>query len=447
MTYEASMNWLVESRKRGILPGLTRIRHLLAILGNPQDGLRILHVAGTNGKGSTCAFLESILRAAGHHTGFFSSPWLIDPEEMFRLDGEPISRLEFADLVGQVAERSVGMGEDPGLPTEYEIYAAMAFLLFRQRGCTAVVLETCMGGSFDTTNAYAGPNLAVLTKISLDHMGFLGMTLGEIARHKAGIMRPGCRVVSWPQDGDAAEVISQAAKETNARLTILRREDVQIGQIDESGTSFSIRDAGGFHAVLPGFHPESPGFHTMLPGVHQAMNAALALLAYRTLMMDETEWLPDAATGMRDGIARAKWPCRFEILQGSPLVILDSAHNPDGISTFVDTFRRVYPGKKATLVFGAMKDKDVAGMLVLLAPITEKLVLLEPESPRAMPLDELYDIAARTCCTAMKRDTMEKALASGFAETPEDGVLAAVGSIYFIGRFKELVLARRPVCK
>ncbi len=456
MTYEEAMSWLDESKTRGILPGLSRISHLLAILGNPQDGLRILHVAGTNGKGSTCAFLESMLRASGQRTGLFTSPWLLEPSEMFQINGQSVSRAEFAKLVSQVAEAAAEMAGQPGLPTEYECYAAMAFLLFRQRGCTAVVLETCMGGRFDTTNAYSGGNLAILVKISLDHMQFLGQTLGEIAWHKAGILRANCPVISWQQEREAADVVEAAVREAHASLTILRPDAVRVGRIDEKGTTFTLDGLGVFH--------------TRLPGLHQAMNAALAVLAFQVFCQADADTLggswrmspvqstdsafhmdhadkeePSARmmNAMRDGIEQAQWPCRFEILPGFPPVLVDSAHNPDGIRSFVDTFQLVYPGRKVTLIFGAMRDKDVAGMLSLLAPIVRKLILVKPETPRAMPLDELYDIAVRTCCMVEKRDTMEKALETGFAETTPDDVLAAVGSIFYIGRLKEIVLSSR----
>lgn len=442
MTYEEALQWLGESKTKGILPGLSRISFLLAILGHPEDGLRIVHVAGTNGKGSTCAFLESVLREAGQSTGMFTSPWLTDPVEMFRVNGEPVSHEIFAELCSMVADAAAEMLKDPGLPTEYEIYAAMAFLLFHQRACSVVVLETCMGGRFDTTNAYRGGNMAVLTKISLDHIRFLGETLPEIAWHKVGIIRSGSRVVSWPQAEDAAEVIIRVSRETRASLSILDMQDVQVESVSEKGTCFSIAGLGCFHTVLP--------------GLHQAGNAALALQALRIMQQDDGN--PDSRAGafsdspsslgltddvMRLGIAKAAWPCRFEIFPGRPPIVIDGSHNPDGIASFVDTFRRVYPGKKAVIIFGAMRDKDVAGMLGLLQPISDRLILIEPDSPRAMPLDELYGIASRGCCSVMKSDTMEAALETGLADTPSGGVLAAAGSIFFMGRLKAMILDRR----
>jgi dihydrofolate synthase / folylpolyglutamate synthase len=452
MTYEEALHWLGETKARGIRPGLARISHLLDLLGNPEDGLRIVHVAGTNGKGSTCAFLEAVLLEAGHATGMFTSPWLTDPCEMFRINGEPVSHEVFADLAGIVAGASEGMAGEPGLPTEYEIYAAMAFLLFHRRACSAVILETCMGGRFDTTNAYKGPNTAVLTKISLDHVAFLGETLPAIAWHKAGIIRGGSGVASWPQQDGAALVIEQASQEAGASLSVLNLQDVRVEGVDEKGTTFSIAGFGRFHTVLP--------------GAHQAGNAALALMALKIMFRSEeiTEPLPcqpsipdmiigkalhiprqEPVTGLPSGamfagIGKARWPCRFEVFAGRPPIVLDGAHNPDGIASFVDTYRRVYQDKKASIIFGAMKDKDVAGMMELLFPIADRFILIQPDSPRAMPLQDLHAIASRGCCAVVKSDTMEAALETGLADTPAEGVLAAVGSIFFMGRLKRIIL-------
>jgi dihydrofolate synthase/folylpolyglutamate synthase len=454
MTYDEALLWLGESKTRGIRPGLSRISRLLTILGNPEDGLRIVHVAGTNGKGSTCAFLESVLREAGHLTGLFTSPWLTDPCEMFRINGEPISHEMFADLAGTVFFASEGMIGEPGLPTEYEIYAAMAFLLFHLRHCTAVILETCMGGRFDTTNAYRGRNVAVLTKISLDHVLFLGETLREIAWHKAGIIRQGSDVISWPQSEEAARVIAQEACEAGASLTVLNAQDVRVECVDEQGTTFSIAGLGQFR--------------TTLPGVHQAGNAVLALSALKLMFREDAKRASPLGSqcdaGMDDipspgtlweeadpvltpgimhaGIRKAVWPCRFEVFAGRPPIVLDSAHNPDGIASFVDTFRRVYPEKKASIIFGAMRDKDVAGMIELLSPIADRFILIRPDSPRAMLLQDLYAIASRRCCRVVKSDTMEAALETGLADTPAEGVLAAVGSIFYMGGLKRVILER-----
>lgn len=434
MTYEAAIGWLNQSRTRGIQPGLSRIAHLLAILGNPQDGLLFVHVAGTNGKGSICAYLESCLRHAGRRTGFFSSPWLLEPAEMFRIDGEPIGRDRFTNLVETVEAASRRMDPVPGLPTEYEVYAAMAFLLFRQEACSAVVLETCMGGLLDTTNAYSGPNLAVIAKISLDHTAFLGDSLAQIARHKAGIFRPGCEAVSWPQEDEAAASLSNCAHETGSSLAFLPLEALNCVHVGEGGTTFDLS--------LPTI-PEtddvfSGTYRIALSGVHQAGNAALAVFALDRLR--RLRLVPElTAEGVRTGLMATRWPCRFERFPGNPPVILDSCHNPDGVDSFVDTFRRVFPGRRATLVFGAMRDKDVAGMLDRLAPIADRFILVQPDTPRAMPLEELETLAARTCCATGKSATMEEALDAGLTSAGPDGILAAVGSISYIGRIRQLL--------
>lgn len=461
MTYQEALDWMAASRTRGILPGLSRISRLLAILGNPQNGLLIVHVAGTNGKGSVCACLTSALQAGGHRTGFFSSPPLLEPEEMFRVDGQTITKARYAQAVDAMQVATKDMCGDPGLPTEYELYAAMAFWLFQQEKCAVVVLETCMGGRYDTTNAYAGQNLAVLTSISLDHTRFLGESLREIAWHKAGIFRAGCSAVSAPQLPEVAREIQDCARQTGTALSLSEHSDVSRISLTSTGSRFELLLPGS-----PGADTTWSGDYTVsLVGVHQAENAALAITALRQL----THWKPELRLNpevVRQGLLRVSWPCRFEVFAGPPTLVIDGAHNPDGMRRFVETFRIVFPGKKATILFGALRDKDVAGMLDCLSGITGRILLLEPDSPRAMPVDELEALArerftqsgtqgeifpkiskvtmAGGCCDLQKHDTIQAAMDIGFQNTDLDGVLVAIGSLTWVGAFRRTYLSGRP---
>ena len=461
MTYQEASEWMAASRTRGILPGLSRISRLLAILGDPQNGLLIVHVAGTNGKGSVCACLASVLQAGGHRTGFFSSPPLLEPEEMFRIDGQTITKAQYAKAVEAMRNAARDMVEEPGLPTEYELYAAMAFWLFQREKCAVVVLETCMGGRFDTTNAYAGQNLAVLTSISLDHTRFLGESLREIAWHKAGIFRAGCPAVSAPQHPEVAREILDCARQTGTSLTLSERSDLSQLSLARTGSRFELQLPGtaGVDATWSGTYTVS------LVGVHQAENAALAITALHQL----NRWKPALRLNpevVRQGLLRVSWPCRFEVFAGPPALVIDGAHNPDGMRRFVETFRIVFPGKKATVLFGALRDKDVAGMLDCLCGVTGRILLLEPDSPRAMPVDELEALArerfnqigaqgermpkiskvtmAGGCCDLQKHDTIQSAMDIGFQNTDLDGVLVAIGSLTWVGAFRHTYLSGRP---
>ncbi len=422
MTYKAALAWLAEARTRGVCPGLSRTEALLAVLGNPQDGLCIVHVAGTNGKGSTCAFVDGILREAGVKTGFFSSPWLEVPEEMFRLDGLPVSRTRFAAAVSAVAAASMQMLPKPGLPTEYEAYAAMAYWLFADHGCEVAVVETCMGGKLDTTNTYRGGNIAVLTGIAMDHAAFLGNTPAAIARHKARILRKDCTAIVAPQTPEVMAVLEEEARQTGATLQPLCPDDWQVKRVDETGTSFWLKHTGSCQ--------------TRMIGAHQALNAACAAAAVRVLSLGHPEFrIPDKA--MIHGIRNTNWPCRFEVLHGvtrtgAPMVG-DCAHNPSGMEVFAETFGDVFPGRRAHVIFGAMRDKDVSGMLEVLLPLTDTLHLVAADTARAMAVEELETFVGGACCVVMKHDTMEMALEAGLGETPPEDILVVVGSALVAG--------------
>lgn len=472
MTYASALEWLAASRERGVQPGLSRTACLLSLLGNPQDTPVLIHVAGTNGKGSVCACLEAALRACGHRTGMFTSPWLLDVREMFRVDGQSVSEARFAEGVTAVARASREMVDSPGLPTEYELYAAIAFWLFREAACQVVVLETCMGGRFDTTNAYAGDNLAVLTSISLDHTRFLGDTLEEIAWHKAGIFRSKCLAISSPQAKAVTETLSRCAGQTGTELRLLSARAVSDIHVEASLTRFRVdfsemEEAERFSRSAEGPDPTdriwSGAYAVSLAGRHQAENAALALNALLLLH----RWKPELALtpdAIRNGLRQVRWPCRFEVFSGTPDVVVDGAHNPDGMRRFVQTFRQVFPDRQATVIFGVLRDKDVAGMLDVLGEITKSIHLIAPESPRAMPVAALEALVVERlgctgagfgggqqksdsrresgCCAVHKHDTIQTAMEAGLQETAPEGVLVAVGSLSWTGFFRRMVLDR-----
>ena len=451
MTYAEALAWIAQSRARGVQPGLSRISRLLFLLGDPQDGLLLIHVAGTNGKGSTCACLEAGLRGCGVYTGMFISPWLVHVREMFRLDGIPVDEDLFARAATAVAAAESRMAaadaagsdtflEDTALPTEYELYTAMAFWLFREACCRVVVLETCMGGRYDTTNAYGGDSLAVLSHIEKDHTAFLGETLREITWHKAGIMRRGCPAVSILQEVEVAAVLEQCAAQTQTKLSFLAREAVSAVRLSPKMTQFVL--------TLPepiGSDGWNGAYTVSLAGAFQAENATLAIAALRLL----DRWKPElglTSEAVRRGLRQVCWPCRFEVFPGSPRVIIDGAHNPDGMRRFVNTFDQLFPGRRAVVVLGVLRDKDVAGMLGSLLKITASLHLVRPDTPRGMGVDELEAIFLQSaccepesaCCTGYKHDTIQEAMMAGLRDAGPEGILVAVGSLSWTGTFRLL---------
>lgn len=411
---------LERARSQGSRPGLERVSELLKRLGHPENRKPPIQTAGTNGKGSTCAFLESILMQAGFHTGMFISPWLSTPAEMFRIDGRPISEERLSLLLAETADAAEGMERLVcGYPTEFEVHAAAASLLFEQEGCTAVLLETGMGGLLDATNTASQNALAIITRISLEHEQWLGHSLSEIAGHKAGILRPGGKAVVWPLAEEAMCVVRETAVRLGTALHSPEPDRILVHSMTPTAMSF---DAAGFDSLT-----------SRLIGRHQAENAAMAISA--ALQLRESGWrIGDA--DIRRGIAAARWPCRFEVFDGPAPFVLDSAHNPDGVRTFVETFREVFPGRRLHLVFGAMRDKDVSAMLAAVAPLTDRLIAVRPSNSRAMDASELANRAKPACERVEKSDTIEQAVRMCLSDLHQDAVCAAIGSIYYMGEIR-----------
>lgn len=342
----AELEWLYSVQQFGIKPGLENTRRLLKELQLPGSGQRFLHVAGTNGKGSTCAFLDSLLRAAGQRTGLFTSPHLVRFAERVRVNGVVMPEEEIDRSI--TALRPVVGGWDPH-PTFFELTLMLALDWFDRSGAEWVVLETGMGGRLDATNAVK-PVVSVITPIDLDHQQWLGDSLEEIAAEKAGILKPGVPAVSAPQPPAAAAVLRETAERVGAPLRF----------IDQPFTDFP----------LP------------LPGAHQRWNAALALAALEAAGFSLKPEI------VRAGLSATVWPARFQRLQNGRL-ILDGAHNPQGAGTLARTWREEFGGEKAALLFGAVAAKDCRRSFEQLAGIAERAVFVTVNSPRAVPAEEL----------------------------------------------------------
>lgn len=343
------------TQSRGVQPGLERMRRLLAVLGDPQQKLRCLHVAGTNGKGSVSAFAESVLRAAGHRTGLYTSPHLVEFAERIRIDGVNAASPDIDAAINRLREATAGWGEG-NQPTFFECVTAIAFDLFARAGCGIVVLETGMGGRLDATNT--APKLAcAITPIGLDHMEWLGETLGKIAREKAGILRPGIPVVIAPQEREAADVLAAAAREIGApcEWVAAPMEETPLG----------------------------------LAGSYQRWNAALALALIRAAGFSPSA--EAVAKGLRD----VSWPGRFQRLshRGGEL-ILDGAHNLHAARQLVATWREVHGERRCRLIFGALSDKDPSALLNELLPLAASVVLVPVPSPRSAKLADLAAVIA-----------------------------------------------------
>ncbi len=414
--------------------GLDRIRELLDRLGRPQDRLKFVHVAGTNGKGSTCAFLASVLQEAGYRTGLFTSPYLETFEDRIRVDGANIGADDLLSVTLEVREQAEAMADHP---TEFELMCAVALVHFAHAGCNVVVLEVGLGGRFDATNVIDAPEASVIARIGLDHTALLGTTLEAIAAEKAGIVKAGCPVVSYPQDSQAMEVVECAAAEAGAMLTMPDFAQLEIGSVRGGGRMFSYQGVE---------------YQTRLLGSYQPENAALAIETVEALCA--RGWnIPDGA--LQAGIAKTVWPGRFEVFDGGPddpTIVVDGGHNPQGAQALVDSLKDVFPGVKPVFVIGVLKDKDYPAMLETVLPLGGAFVAMTPDNPRALPAEKLarairwtgQDLLGCSACTNPQVACDAKdALSRARELAGKGGLICAFGSLYNVAAIKREVASAK----
>lgn len=404
---------------------LQRPRELLAALGNPHDRYPTIHVTGTKGKGSVSAMCFSALRAAQLKVGLYSSPHLQDFRERFRLNDsliEPKALIALVERVKPLVERI------PGL-TWFEVVTAIAFTYFAEQQVDVAVIEVGLGGRLDATNLIRQPLVAVITSLSYDHMYLLGNTLSEIAFEKAGIIKPGCPVVSAPQHAEAQVVIEQTAAERNAPLTLVGKDwPVIPGLPDVHGQAFKAGRRGEI----------AREYWTPLIGTHQAINATVALA---TLAHVRAAGLPIDETAMRAGLSEVNWPGRLEIVERGPWLILDVAHNAESAEWLAETLKTLFPDRKWTFIFGAFTDKDVDGMFRTLLPIAERLIVMKAMNPRAFDTDILSDKARAAGFTGPIEPipSAADALARAREVTSTDGLIAVTGSLSIVGEMRAIL--------
>ncbi len=427
MNYKEAIDYIHSLNRFGSKPGLERTKYLAERLGNPQKHLKFIHVAGTNGKGSTAAYISSILTCAGYATGLYTSPYFIHFNERIRMNEREITDSELAEYVTrvkQVVDKMVEEGQEQ--PTEFEVITALAFLYYHEKKCDVVVLEVGLGGRFDATNIIDCPVLSVITKISLDHQTVLGDTLSDIAFEKAGIIKPGGSVVTYPQNEAAERVIEAVCGKRNARLFHANMDDISEIDIQSSKTEWEYRGYGTIK--------------TSMVGVHQAYNAAVALKAVERLNVSGFSITKEEII---KGFERAVWPGRFELLRKKPDFYIDAAHNPDGIRAFIDTFTKIYPGKKAIVIFGVLKDKEYEIMIRELSAIAKCFIAVEVDNPRALPVDSLTKVLRKYCKNVEFSVTIKEAVEKSLMLANDDDIVASLGSLYYIGQVREFFTSKQ----
>lgn len=412
--YIHSINWTFTK------PGLERIGELCEKLGNPQNALRFIHVAGTNGKGSFCSMLDSVIRAAGYKTGLFTSPYITEFNERIRFCGENIDGGELAEITEYVKPFADAMQDKP---TEFELITAIGLEYFKRKGCDVVVLEAGMGGRLDSTNIIPTSILSVITGISLEHTAYLGDTVEKIAAEKAGIIKKNGTVLFGGEDGACARVIAERAKEMNADFAVIDKSTLNIVRSDLNGSVFGYR---GLCDVA-----------ISLSGLYQPQNAANVIAAVDVLNEKGFSISEDA---LRRGLLAARWQARFEVISRTPLVIFDGAHNPEGIEKAVESVKYYFGTQKVLVLTGVMKDKNYRYIAERLSEIAAAALTITPDNPRALDAAEYAAVLTDVGVDATAYASVADAVSAGKALAAEKNIpLVCLGSLYMYGEIKECI--------
>ena len=403
--------------------GLERITELCKKLGNPQNKTKIIHVAGTNGKGSFCTMLSAILRYSGYKVGEFSSPALTEVTDSFRIDSNEISRDDFAEIMEDIIPYCEAMDDKP---TEFEVLTALAFELFARKKCDIAVIECGMGGDTDSTNVISSPLLSVITNIAIDHTAFLGSTIQEIASHKAGIIKSQRPVLYGGNNTDALGVISSTARKLNSALTVTNHG--RISNVSSGIYGISL-DFDGFGNV-----------RTSMSGTYQQYNIANVLTAVEIL---RNEGLNISDNAVKSGLISARIHGRFELVSENPIIIFDGSHNPDGIKQTADSIKKYFGDTKVALLIGVMADKDYELYPKMLGKYIDRVYTVKPDNPRALDSTTLllsflkYGILGATC------DDLDKCISCAVDYATENNIpLIALGSLYMYKDFIRILNLR-----
>jgi len=424
---------------------LEHMRVLLAALGHPEKTFPSVLIAGTNGKGSTASTLASILQASGLKTGLYTSPHLVRINERIRLAGQTIGDDDFAvihDVVGRTAERLVTEGDLPWHPSFFEMLTAMAFEYFARSHPNIVVLEVGMGGRLDATNVVE-PKLSIITDISLDHQRFLGETVAEIAREKAGIIRPNGVVVTLPQLAEANDVVGNSILAAGARavnaVPYVPPISPGSGEFWEAANKNTLakspeKSVGRTQRYPLSVLGDEITVESPLIGRHQLRNLALAVAAAVELREQGIEGITPRT--IETGIRESHWPGRFQVLpatNGRPEIVFDVAHNPAGAWALRSTLSAVYPERAFTLVFGVLRDKAIGEMTEILFPIAERVIVTHANNPRSATPSEVREASLRTAAELIEAESVDKALEEAQSLVGPSVVVVVTGSIYIVG--------------
>ena len=416
MNLDQSVAYIHSLYRKGAKPGLHRMHQLLEALGNPEKCLKFVHIAGTNGKGSTASMIASILSQAGYKTALFTSPYIYRFHERLQIDGQQIADDDVVDLVALIKPLAEAMEDRP---TEFEFVTCMAMEYFRRQSCDLVVLEVGMGGAMDATNIVENTEVAVITNIGLDHTDVLGNTVEEIAAHKAGIIKEGCHTVVYRGSAGVEAVYEQICKQKRSKLI---RADFDTIRLLEHSLEGQVFDCGSRKALtLP------------LLGDHQLHNASVVLSVIDALKERGCSISEDH---IRIGLAQVQWPGRFDIVSRNPLFIIDGGHNPQCIDALVKNIADYLAGRKIIALTGVLADKDYGEMFRPVMAQVDTFVCITPDNPRQLPANELAVHLQRAGAKAVACDSVVDAVIKATKLAGADGAVLCFGSLYSIGTIR-----------
>ncbi len=427
-TYEEALHWIHSRLRLGIKPGLKRMEWMMEKLGHPERNIKALHVAGTNGKGSTVCYLRNILEESGYTVGTFTSPYFEMFNERISINGTPIGNDELIHLVNQIIPLSDELEKtELGAPSEFEVITAMAFSFFgNHQSMDFVIFETGLGGRLDSTNI-VNPMLSIITNIGYDHMDLLGNTIAKIAYEKAGIIKSNVPVISSAEQPDALNVITTRAKELNSSTMLMDVDYFITSQTSqEEGECFSLKT------------PQDTlnNLEITMMGTHQVKNAALATAAILFLRSQQSLFVHDEA--IRTGLKKAKWIGRFEQVSDNPKIILDGAHNPEGVSSLIQTIKSHLSEKRIHIIFSALKDKKLEEMIEPLSTVADSITFTSFEFPRVTPAIDLFNLCPKHPQKHYE-ENWRVAIDQKVLELKQEDVLLITGSLYFLSEVRPYI--------
>ena len=413
MNLEQTLEYIHGNYWNGGTFGLGRVTQLLDLIGHPEKDLKFIHIAGTNGKGSTASLSANILRKAGYTVGLYTSPYIFKFHERMQVNGECITDEELIDICGWIKEKADTMESQP---SEFELVTCIAFEFFKRRKCDIIALEVGLGGEFDATNTISSPEVAVMTNIGLDHVELLGDTLEKIAETKSKIIKSGCQCVIYRASESVEAVFEERCKEVGAELT---RADFASVELLSASLEGQVFNWGPYQAL------ELP-----LLGQHQLKNAATTLTVM--MVLRKLGWnISDEA--IREGVATVTWPGRFEVVAHKPLFVVDGGHNPQCIEALANNVRDYLGDRKLVILTGVLADKDYNAMYQDMVPFASEIVTMTPPNPRAMTAQDLKAYLDQFGKPVTACDTIAEGVKLAKAKAGEDGVVLAYGSLYMVG--------------